>query len=572
MRKKAALKKEDLTKALLGIEENRQISNEIVEEALQEALSAAFYKQFGLNKANDLPKPQCRVDFTNNEVHLYQEKTVVEDDDDITDDELQISLEEARDRGALRVQPGDMYSEEINIGAFDRAAITLAKNTMKQKIREAEKKQIYDEFKDRIDDMVRAQIETVEEKYILAEIDKTLAMMPKLEQIPGEDYREGEYIDVVITGVAEKSRGAQVMISRATPVFVRRLFEREVPEIYQGIIEIKAIARDPGERCKMAVLSHNENIDPIGACIGKNGSRVQGIINELNGEKIDIFQWSDNLQTLISNALAPAPTLAVFPNPNDPEGLTVVVPADSLSLAIGKRGKNAKLAVKLSNRKIDIKSDKEMEEAGIDYMGLAAQMQQQYEERKARELAYRQQQKKEALQNSVSDIESINPDVFLLADEAELPELPEGSLFESENQSAAPEEDLLPATEPQEEDLLPAVEEPERELSDIEKAALAAKEKHGRRLGENKAYTSRFESLAGAGRKEEEAAAAKPKKREADKEEKKPRKYVKKPAAAMMPIYSDEELAEIAEQENEDAMGSWDDDVDYEEYDSYYDD
>lgn len=197
-------------------------------------------------------------------------------------------------------------------------------------------------------------------------------------------------------------------MSRATPVFVRRLFEREVPEIYNGIIEIKAIARDPGERCKIAVYSHNENIDPIGACIGPRGSRVQTIIEELHGEKIDIFEWSDNISELIANALSPSVGVAVIPNENVKDGLIVVVPDNQLSLAIGKRGKNARLAVKLTNHKIDIKSESEMQELGIDYMAISAKMQEEYEEKKAKERAYKQQQKIEELKSNETDIENID--------------------------------------------------------------------------------------------------------------------------------------------------------------------
>ena len=217
----------------------------------------------------------------------------------------------------------------------------------------------------------------------------------------------------MITEVNKETKGAQVLVSRATPVFVRRLFEREVPEIYNGIIEIKAIARDPGERCKIAVYSHNENIDPIGACIGPRGSRVQTIIEELNGEKIDIFEWSDNISELIANALSPSVGVAVIPNENVKDGLIVVVPDNQLSLAIGKRGKNARLAVKLTNHKIDIKSESEMQELGIDYMAISAKMQEEYEEKKAKERAYKQQQKIEELKSNETEIENIDVADFM---------------------------------------------------------------------------------------------------------------------------------------------------------------
>ncbi len=213
------------------------------------------------------------------------------------------------------------------------------------------------------------------------------------------------------------------------------MFEREVPEIYNGIIEIKAIARDAGERCKIAVCSHNENIDPIGACIGPRGSRVQTIINELNGEKIDIFEWSDNISELIANALSPSTGVAVIPNEAVKDGLIVVVPDNQLSLAIGKRGKNARLAVKLTNHKIDIKSESEMQELGIDYMAISAKMQEEYEEKKAKERAYKQQQKIDELKSNEAEIENIDVADFTYEDEEvdAVEEHAEDTLFEKEN-------------------------------------------------------------------------------------------------------------------------------------------
>ena len=365
---KQKIKVADLAKALQGIETDRQLTKEIVEDALKEALTKAYRKHI------EIPDAYVRVDVEDGTIHIYHERMVVEE---VEDDELEIELEEAQKENP-NIQLGDMVGEEVDFTDFDRAAVVLAKNVMKQKIREAEKALVYEEYCDKVDEMVLGTIETVEEKFVIVNIGKTFAMMKKSAQIPTEHYKEGDNILVVITEVNKETKGAQVLVSRATPVFVRRLFEREVPEIYNGIIEIKAIARDPGERCKIAVYSHNENIDPIGACIGPRGSRVQTIIEELNGEKIDIFEWSDNISELIANALSPSVGVAVIPNENVKDGLIVVVPDNQLSLAIGKRGKNARLAVKLTNHKIDIKSESEMQELGIDYMAISAKMQEEY--------------------------------------------------------------------------------------------------------------------------------------------------------------------------------------------------
>ncbi|MFQ8584079.1 MAG: transcription termination factor NusA [Holdemania massiliensis] len=243
---------------------------------------------------------------------------------------------------------------------------------MKQKIREAEKQAVYDEYIDQLDEMVTGMIESVEEKFVVVNLGKTMALMPRAAQIPGERYIEGQSIRVVITECNKDTKGAQVLVSRSDAKLVKRLFEKEVPEIYQGVVEIKAIAREAGERTKMAVWSNNPDVDAIGACIGPRGNRVQVVIDELKGEKIDIFEWSDNISELIKNALAPAQILAVLPT-EDKRSLLVIVEDNQLSLAIGKKGKNARLAVKLTGMRIDIKTAGEIEEQGIDWKTMMLQ-------------------------------------------------------------------------------------------------------------------------------------------------------------------------------------------------------
>lgn len=541
---KPKIKVKDIAKALQGIETDRQLTKEIVEDALKEALTKAYRKHI------EIPDAYVRVDIINDTIHIYHERMVVEE---VEDDELEIELEEARKENP-NIQLGDMVDEEVDFTDFERAAVVLAKNVMKQKIREAEKALVYEEYCDKVDEMVLGTIETVEEKFVVVNIGKTYAVMKKSDQIPTEHYKEGDNILVVITEVNKETKGAQVLVSRATPVFVRRLFEREVPEIYNGIIEIKAIARDPGERCKIAVYSHNENIDPIGACIGPRGSRVQTIINELHGEKIDIFEWSDNISELIANALSPSVGVAVIPNETVKDGLIVVVPDNQLSLAIGKRGKNARLAVKLTNHKIDIKSETEMQELGIDYMAISAKMQQEYEEKKAKERAYKQQQKIEELKSNESEIENIDVADFTYEDEDvdAVEEHAEDTLFEKENTVKETEQ--------------------EKEVDEMEEAARIAKQNRKEKTAADvKEYTSKFESMADASNKQEEVVSKPKKEKEKVEEEKKPVEVKKFNYEDMKPIYSEEELAEIEEQEYEEE-NAWDDDVDYEEYDEYYDD
>lgn len=541
---KPKIKVEDLAKALQGIETDRQLTKEIVEDALKEALTKAYRKHI------EIPDAYVRVDIVDGTIHIYHERMVVEE---VEDDELEIELDEARKENP-NIQLGDMVDEEVDFKDFDRAAVVLAKNVMKQKIREAEKALVYEEYCDKVDEMVLGTIETVEEKFVVVNIGKTFAVMKKSDQIPTEHYKEGDNILVVITEVNKETKGAQVLVSRATPVFVRRLFEREVPEIYNGIIEIKAIARDPGERCKIAVYSHNENIDPIGACIGPRGSRVQTIITELHGEKIDIFEWSDNISELIANALSPSVGVAVIPNETVKDGLIVVVPDNQLSLAIGKRGKNARLAVKLTNHKIDIKSESEMQELGIDYMAISAQMQKEYEEKKAKERAYKQQQKIDELNSNEAEIENIDVADFTYEDEEvdAAEEHAEDTLFEKENSNTEIES--------------------EKEIDEMEEAARIAKQNRKEKTAADvKEYTSKFESMADASNKQEEVVSKPKKVEEKPVEEKKPVEVKKFNYEDMKPIYSEEELAEIEEQEYEEE-NAWDDDVDYEEYDEYYDD
>lgn len=554
------LKVQNIAEALKGVEAGRNLSTEVVEEALKEALTKAYRKQIDNDNA------YIKVEIIKGVIHVYHQFLVVEEEDDEFDDMLHITLADAKKINP-NVEVGDFIDEEIDYSSFGRATIQIAKSVIKQKIREAEKQVVYDEYKDNIDEMVNGVVEMVEPKFVVVNIGKTLALMKSNQQIPTEKYVEGQQILVVITEVKRETKGAQVLVSRATPVFVRRLFEREVPEIYNGIIEIKAIARDPGERCKIAVLSKNENIDAIGACIGPRGQRVQKIIDELNGEKIDIFQWSDNISDLIKNALSPSEAVAVIRNEDVKDGLIVVVPDSQLSLAIGKKGKNARLAVKLTNRKIDIKSESEMKELGIDYMAKAAEMQAEYEAKVAKELAYKQQEKIEALranQDEIVDVEDVD---FEYNDEPENVSVDDildhntTSLYEKEQEDVQVEEE-------------PAVEEvpveEEKPIDEMEEAARLAKEMRKEKpAGKVTEYTSKFENFA-------DASTNKPQpKPQPKKTEEKPvvakKEEVKKPTFDhTMPIYTEEELAEIEEAEM-DEMESWDYDVDYDEYDDYYD-
>lgn len=546
--------------AMQAIENDRKLTKEIVVSALEEALVKAYRKHI------EIPDALVRVDINEKSgaIKVFQEREVVEN---VEDDEMEISLEDAQ-RISKKYQLGDLVDEEVNIQEFGRAAVILAKNVMKQKIREAEKLIVYEEYCDKVDEMIIGTIETVEEKFCIVNIGKTLAMMPKNQQMPNEKYHEGQRIRVVIIEVNKETKGAQVLVSRADATLVKRLFEKEVPEIYQGIIEIKAIAREAGERTKMAVYSHNENIDPIGACIGQRGQRVQVIIDELHGEKIDIFEWSEDVSELIKNALSPAEVLAVIPSEEKKGGLLVVVPDHQLSLAIGKRGKNARLAVKLTGCKIDIKAESDVDAAGIDWKNIAQQqreafLKQQQEERE------RRQQELFASMNEEQEIVSVEEADFDYNDlpvEEETQESSEEAVSETEE-----------ATEP--ENVQPQPQEPveEKPADDFEEAARIAKAKQrekGLDLKEKQEFTSKFEALADASNSHavSEKQTKNYRKKDKDEEKRRPTFDLTNKEYEFKPIYTEEELAEIERQEEEERENDWiNDDIDFDEYDKYYD-
>ncbi len=564
------MKLKDFMAAMQAIETDRKLSKEVVVEALQEALAKAFRKHI------EIPDALVRVDVNekSGDIKVYQQRLIVEN---VEDDELEISLEDAK-RVNQELELGGVVEEEVSIADLGRAAVILAKNVMKQKIREAEKLVVYEEYCDKVEEMVMGTIESVEEKFCVVNIGKTLALMPKNQQIPNERYREGEMIRVVITEVNKETKGAQVLVSRGDATLVKRLFEKEVPEIFQGIIEIKAIAREAGERTKMAVYSHNENIDPIGACIGPRGQRVQVIIDELGGEKIDIFEWSEDVTELIKNALSPAEVLAVIPSEERKGGLLVVVPDNQLSLAIGKRGKNARLAVKLTGNKIDIKAETDVDAAGINWKEIAMKQREEF-------LA-RQQEAKLAAQMERFE-ENAQPQDALSLDDAGV------SFQEAVTEEAVSEPVVEESSEPVEATASPAVEEATvsapveevveeaqpQEETDLEKAARIAREKQkqeGLNLKEKQEYRSKFETLADASAKQDDKAAAKPRYKKYDKyeekeERRKPTFDLNKKDYEMKPIYSEEELAEIEREEREIEESDWiHDEIDFDEYDKYY--
>lgn len=560
------MKLKEFMAAMQAIESDRKLSKEIVVEALEEALAKAYRKHI------DIADAMVRVDVNDKsgDIKVYQQRKVVET---VEDDELEISLKDAK---AINqdFQLDDLVENEVSIADMGRAAVVLAKNVMKQKIREAEKQAVYDEYCDKVEEMVLGTVETVEEKFAIVNIGKTLALMPKNQQIPQETYHEGQHIRVVIVEVNKETKGAQVLVSRGDATLVKRLFEKEVPEIYQGIIEIKAIAREAGERTKMAVYSHNENVDPIGACIGPRGQRVQVVINELRGEKIDIFEWSEDVTELIKNALSPAEVLAVIPNPERKNGLVVVVNDNQLSLAIGKRGKNARLAVKLTGSKIDIKPESELTKSGIDWKAIAQQQREEFLRKQEEE-----KEKAQAMMFEAKDAEEEAPletpkfeyddaiEVTHVDEVFEQEEAPHEETKMVESQKTIKEEKL----EPEE------VKTEKKPLNDLEEAARLAKEKQraqGINIKEKQEYVSKFEKILDTKTpKNEEQHSYKPKYKRNDDEPKRKATFdLSKKNYELKPIYTEEELEEIARQEALEEENDWiNDDIDFDEYDQYYD-
>ena len=346
----------ELMEALNILEKEKEISKETIFEAIENSLMLACKNHFGKadNVKVEINRETC--DFC-----VYAEKTVVETADDVMDDMLEISLEDAK-KIAKKAKVDDVVKVEIKSKEFGRIATRNAKNVILQKIREEERAVVYNQFHAKEKDIITGVVQRYIGRNISINLGKADAILNESEQVKGEHFRPTDRIKVYILEVKANSKGPRILVSRTHPDFVKRLFEAEVTEIKDGTVEIMSIAREPGSRTKMAVYSHNENVDPVGACVGLNGARVNAIVDELGGEKIDIINWDENPGNLIQNALSPAQIVAVFADP-DEKTAKVVVPDYQLSLAIGKEGQNARLAAKLTGYKIDIKSETQAKDA-----------------------------------------------------------------------------------------------------------------------------------------------------------------------------------------------------------------
>lgn len=336
--------------ALRQIEKEKGVNAEILIETIEAALISAYKRNFGSMQS-------VRVDFDreNGEIKVFSQKNVVEE---VSDPQIEISLAEAR-KISKKYKIDDIVEFEVTPKTFGRIAAQTAKQVVMQRIREAERGIIFDEYANREGDIITGIVQRIDKKNVIVDLGRVEAILAPQEQIPGEVYRQSDRIKTFVLEVKKTTKGPEVYISRTHPGLVKRLFELEVPEIHEGIVEIRSIAREAGSRTKIAVYSHDDNVDPVGACVGQRGTRVQTVVDELQGEKIDIIEWSSDPAEFIASSLNPSKVLRVDIYEED-KAARIIVPDYQLSLAIGKEGQNARLAAKLTGWKIDIKSESQI--------------------------------------------------------------------------------------------------------------------------------------------------------------------------------------------------------------------
>ena len=343
----------EMLEAFATLEKTKGIKQDVIVEAIKAALVAAYKKNY--NQATNVI---VEFDERRGDFKLMTEKTVVEE---VHDERLEISLKDALTINRA-YELGDKIRFEVAPKNFGRIAAQTAKQVIMQHLREAERNHIIDEYSQYEDELITGTVERRDNRFVYVKIGNVEAVMPRNDQMPGETYNPQDQIRVLVTHVGSDSKGAQITVSRTAPDMVKRLFEQEVPEIYDGTVEVVSIAREAGDRTKIAVKSNDPNIDPVGTCVGQRGARVQNVVNELDGENIDVVKYEEDPSDYIANALNPAEVIAVqFGNEDDEKSALVIVPDYQLSLAIGKKGQNVRLAARLTGYKIDIRPESEVE-------------------------------------------------------------------------------------------------------------------------------------------------------------------------------------------------------------------
>ena len=509
----------ELLNALDAFEQEKGISKDIVVDALKEALEKAY-------KKNTDPDVLCRVDINADlgTIEMYELKNVVED---VEDDLFEIELEDAKEINP-NIKIGEVLEIAVDTETLSRLAALQAKQVLTQKIREFEKQTVYDAYIDKKDDIIVGTVDRIEPGFIIVNVGKTNAVMKINHTIPGESFKPGQAVRVYVVDVDKSSQGAAVIVSRTAPGFLKRLFESEIPEIYDGTVEIKHIAREAGERAKVSVFSRNKDVDATGACIGQKGLRIQKISNQILGEKIDVINYYENPVLYIAEALKPAEVVGVS-IAEDGKNVVAVVKDDSFSLAIGKKGINARLAVNLTGYKIDIKTLTKAVEEGVEYTTVE-QARANYEY--------------ESQQNNVVEEETVE----------EVTETPVKIVEEEPVKVEVKVEETK-------------VEEPKKEVKTKTEKPL----KMPKFLKEDNVKPSKKEETRSSG------SSNSKKKKDDEKETRrtvlssKELEDIKKKteeARSYMPVYTDDELEELEDEVEED---SYYDDVDYDEYDKYYD-
>ncbi len=559
--------------ALDEIEASKGISKETVLQGLKEAIAKAYKKELG----GDDAEVRVTIDLDNNSIELCQLKNIVKNADDVLDDFLEVSEEEAKQlqkEGKGYIED-DKFVIPATVDAFRKAAALSVKSMMKQKFAEAEKVILYEAFKDKIGTMITGRVEKYDDRGISVNIVRSSVYLPKNQLIADEKFQVGDTIKLYVNSVEASTKGgARIVVTRSNEGFLKCLFFEEIHEIYDGTIIIKGIAREAGERSKVAVYSNDPNVDPAGACIGPNGSRIQKIVGQLgNGtsrEKIDIIAYSNNPGMYIMEALKPAKVAGVIVSEEN-KTATVVVKDDSLSLAIGRKGVNARLAVKLTGYNIDIKTESEALEAGLTYQSYEELAAQEAEIRNKKVMELAAQARNQIMENILPGLPQgyVAPQERVYEDEESNEEVNEVLEAQLEKEEAvkveevkveeAPVEEAAPVEEVKPEPAPAPVEAPKAEEPVEVKTTTSLEE-----LEKNLASESN-KSKKQTGKK-----FSRKKKDEDEEESNDSAKSTDTSNATRMAIYTEEELAEFEaeEQEAEEA----EDDIDYDDYDEYYDD
>lgn len=557
-----AMNAKEFLEALEEIEVSKGISKETVLEALKDAMIKGFKKQLGGDDAEVI----VNIDPDKGVIEMFHLKNIV---DEVLDDFLEISKEDAKveqKEGLGKIVEDKMYYP-ASLDDLRKATAMSVKSILKQKFAEEEKNILYEQFKDKIKTMITGKVEKADERGISVNVGRTSVFLPRKQMIGDERFNVGDSIRLYVSDVASGTKGAHIEVSRANEGFLECLFTEEIREIYDGTIVIKSIAREAGERSKIAVWTNNPEVDPAGACIGQNGTRIQKIVSQLgNGnakEKIDIIAWSENPGLYVMEALKPARVCGVIVG-EDGKSATAIVKDDSLSLAIGRRGVNARLAVRLTGYNIDIKTETQAVEAGLTYQSL--------EELQVAELAKKQQAILEA--RLAAAAQQTNT-------EEVLPGLPEGyvapqaRVYEEE---ATADDELNEALASQVEDedvefIAPKVEEVKEEVK-VSEPVVEEKPVEVKHVKTTTTISDLEKNLEEESKKKQSKGnhkSFKRNKKDEDEEEAETAAPITNDPSKYMSIYTEEELAEFEKEDEEADDNSYDEDVDYDEYDDYYD-